>query len=170
LAATYLKDPELYLLDEPTNGLDPHGIAAMRDVIRELAENGKTVLLSSHLLAEVEQVCDRIGIIHHGKLLLEETVGELRGTGRLLVRATPLAEAAAIAQRLSSVERVEERDGALRVDIDPGRAAELNRELVNAGIEVSELRSVARTLEEVFLQLTGEPVAPVAPVPGEVTQ
>ena len=170
LAAAYLKDPELYLLDEPTNGLDPHGIAAMRDVIRELAENGKTVLLSSHLLAEVEQVCDRIGIIHHGKLLLEETVGELRGTGRLLVRATPLAEAAAIAQRLSSVERVEERDGALRVDIDPGRAAELNRELVNAGIEVSELLSVARTLEEVFLQLTGEPVAPVAPVPGEVTQ
>ncbi|MDP9244602.1 MAG: ATP-binding cassette domain-containing protein, partial [Chloroflexota bacterium] len=93
LAGAYLKDPELYLLDEPTNGLDPHGIAAMRDVIRELAQGGKTVLLSSHLLAEVEQVCDRIGIIHHGKLLLEETVGEVRGSSRLLVRATPLAEA-----------------------------------------------------------------------------
>jgi ABC-type multidrug transport system ATPase subunit len=164
LAAAYLKDPELYLLDEPTNGLDPHGIAAMRDVIRELAQTGKTVLLSSHLLAEVEQVCDRIGIIHHGKLLLEETVGEVRGSGRLLVRATPLAEAGAIAQRLSSVERVEQVDGALRIDIDPARAAELNRELVSAGIEVSELRSVARTLEEVFLQLTGEPAA------AEVTQ
>ena len=157
LAAAYLKDPELYLLDEPTNGLDPHGIAAMRDVIRELAQAGKTVLLSSHLLAEVEQVCDRIGIIHHGKLLLEETVGEVRGSGRLLVRATPLAEAAAIAERIHGVERVEQEDGTLRVDMDPTRAAELNRELVNAGIEVSELRSVARTLEEVFLQLTGEP-------------
>ena len=159
LAGAYLKDPDLYLLDEPTNGLDPHGIAAMRDVIRELAQSGKTVLLSSHLLAEVEQVCDRIGIIHHGKLLLEESVGDVRGSGRLLVRATPLAEAAAIAERLSSVERVEQHDGALRIDIDPARAAELNRALVTAGIEVSELRSVARTLEEVFLQLTGEPAA-----------
>lgn len=159
LAGAYLKDPDLYLLDEPTNGLDPHGIAAMRDVIRELVRDGKTVLLSSHLLAEVEQVCDRIGIIHHGKLLLEETVGEVRGAGRLLVRAEPLAEAAAIAERLPGIERVELHDGALRIDVEPSRAAELNRALVTAGIEVSELRSVARTLEEVFLQLTGEPGA-----------
>ncbi len=159
LAGAYLKDPDLYLLDEPTNGLEPHGIAAMRDVIRELAKGGKTVLLSSHLLPEVEQVCDRIGIIHHGKLLLEETVGEVRGSGRLLVRAEPLAEAAAIAARLSGIDRVEQHDGALRIDVDPARAAELNRALVTAGIEVSELRSVARTLEEVFLQLTGEPAA-----------
>ncbi len=157
LAGAYLKDPDLYLLDEPTNGLDPHGIAAMRDVIRELAKGGKTVLLSSHLLAEVEQVCDRIGIIHHGKLLLEETVGEVRGAGRLLVRAEPLAEAAAIAERLSGIERVEQHDGALRIEIDVSRAAELNRALVTAGIEVSELRSVAHTLEDVFLRLTGEP-------------
>ncbi|MEP7082174.1 MAG: ABC transporter ATP-binding protein [Chloroflexota bacterium] len=162
LAAAFLKDPQLYLLDEPTNGLDPHGIAAMRGIIRDLATEGRTVLLSSHLLAEVEAVCDRIGIIHHGRLLREETVGELRGAGRLHIVATPADRAEEILRAQPGVAAVERVDGALAVSTDPINAAALNRALVAAGIEVSELRVTARTLEEAFMTLTGEPVGAAA--------
>jgi ABC-2 type transport system ATP-binding protein len=158
LAAAFMKDPALYLLDEPTNGLDPYGIAAMRRIIRDLANEGRTVLLSSHLLAEVEQVCDRIGIIHRGRLLHEEAMGELRGAGgRLRVVAAPLERAAEVVHGLAGVEGVEVRDGGLDVVTDPVNAPAVVRALVGASIEVSELRPMARTLEDAFMQLTGEP-------------
>jgi ABC-type multidrug transport system ATPase subunit len=162
LAAAFLKDPQLYLLDEPTNGLDPHGIAAMRGIIRDLANEGRTVLLSSHLLAEVEAVCDRIGIIHHGRLLLEETMGEMRGIGRLRIAATPLDRAEGILRSQPGVAAVERADAALLVSTDAENAPALNRALVTAGVEVSELRVTARTLEEAFMSLTGEPAGPAA--------
>jgi ABC-type multidrug transport system ATPase subunit len=158
LAAAFMKDPALYLLDEPTNGLDPYGIAAMRRIIRDLADEGRTVLLSSHLLAEVEQVCDRIGIIHRGRLLHEQTMGELRGTGgRLRVVATPLERAAEVVGGLDAVESVEIRDAGLDVVTDPANAPAVVRALVAGSIEVSEVRPMARTLEDAFMQLTGEP-------------
>jgi ABC-type multidrug transport system ATPase subunit len=165
LAAAFVKDPQLYLLDEPTNGLDPHGIAAMRGIIRELADQGRTVLLSSHLLAEVEAVCDRIGIIHHGRLLLEETLGEMRGIGRLRIVATPADRAQEILRGHPGVAAVERSDGALLVSTDAENAAALNRALVSAGIDVSEVRVTARTLEEAFMTLTGEHAGP-APAMG----
>ncbi len=157
LAGAFMKGPDLYLLDEPTNGLDPQGISAMRDVIRALVRDGATVLLSSHLLAEVEQVCDRIGIIHHGRLLAEESLADIKGPGALLVRAVPLEKARAIAERLLGDGRVALRDDLLELAEAQDRSAELNRELVLAGVEVSELRPQARSLEQAFLQLTGEP-------------
>jgi ABC-type multidrug transport system ATPase subunit len=86
VAAALLKDPELLILDEPTNGLDPAGMADMRALIRRLGSGDRTVLLSSHLLGEVEQICDRVGVIRNGKLVAQGTVGELRGQARLLVR------------------------------------------------------------------------------------
>ncbi|MGZ8481802.1 MAG: ABC transporter ATP-binding protein [Candidatus Limnocylindria bacterium] len=165
LAAAFLKDPQLYLLDEPTNGLDPHGIAAMRGIIRDLADQGRTVLLSSHLLAEVEAVCDRIGIIHHGRLLLEETMGQMRGIGRLRIVATPADRAEEILRAQPGVAAVERADGALLVSTEAENAGALNRALVGAGIEVSELRVTARTLEEAFMTLTGEHAGP-APAMG----
>jgi ABC-type multidrug transport system ATPase subunit len=155
LASAFLKDPDLYLLDEPTNGLDPHGIAAMRGLIRELAGAGHTVLLASHLLTEVEQVCDRIGIINAGRLLTEEAVGELRGASHLLVRADPLPEALSLLREIAGRDAVEERDGALLVRSDSAAPAEINRRLVQAGIAVSELRTVSRSLEDAFMHLTG---------------
>jgi ABC-2 type transport system ATP-binding protein len=156
LAAAFLKNRRLYLLDEPTNGLDPHGIAAMRGVIRELTNDGRTVLLSSHLLSEVEQVCDRIGIIHRGHLIREETTALLRGTGRLHVVAAPMEQAESIVGAMPGVDGVT-RDGvALVVSTDPTQAAAINRQLVSAGIEVSEIREVARTLEETFIAVTTE--------------
>ena len=155
VAAALLKDPDLLILDEPTNGLDPKGMADMRALIRALGSDERTVLLSSHLLGEVEQICDRVGVVRKGKLVAEGTVSELRGGGGLLVRARPLEEASYIAARLAGVEEAKVVDGALRLTVDPERAAEINAKLVSAGIEVSELRPAKQSLEEVFLELTG---------------
>jgi ABC-type multidrug transport system ATPase subunit len=93
VAAALLGRPELLVLDEPTNGLDPAGMADMRDLVRALAAQGQTVLLSSHLLGEVEEICDRVGVISWGRLVAESTVEQLRGDSVLLVRADPIEKA-----------------------------------------------------------------------------
>jgi ABC-type multidrug transport system ATPase subunit len=156
VAATLLKDPELLILDEPTNGLDPAGMTDMRALIRRLGSGDRTVLLSSHLLSEVEQVVDRVGVISHGSLIVEGAVDEIRGRGSVLVRAEPLPAARERIERLLGPERVEVVDGTLRLDSEPSHLSQINRELVLAGVAVSELRTVERTLEDVFLELTGE--------------
>ena len=156
VAAALLKDPELLILDEPTNGLDPAGMAEMRTLVRRLGSGDRTVLLSSHLLGEVQQVGDRVGVISHGALIAEGTVDELRGRGSVLVRAEPLAAARELAERLVGNRNVEVVDGTLRLASDPAEVPRLNRELVLAGIAVSEVRPVERTLEDAFLELTGE--------------
>ncbi|MDQ3566519.1 MAG: ABC transporter ATP-binding protein [Actinomycetota bacterium] len=155
VAAALLKDPDLLVLDEPTNGLDPKGMADMRDLIRRLGKGDRTVLLSSHLLGEVEQICDRVGVISKGSLVAEGSVAELRGKQGLLVRAEPIEEAARIAEKLVGVEEVAELGGALQLTTDPERAAEINAKLVSAGLRVSELRPAGQSLEEAFLELTG---------------
>ena len=156
MAAALLKEPELLVLDEPTNGLDPAGMADVRSLIRGLREQGHTVLLSSHLLGEVQQLCDRVGVIFHGRLLREGTVEELRGGGSIVVRAEPLADAADIVGRLLNSAAVQVRDNALYLDASAERAAQINRRLVEAGVEVHELRWSEPTLEAVFLDLTNE--------------
>jgi ABC-2 type transport system ATP-binding protein len=156
VAAALLKDPELLILDEPTNGLDPAGMADMRDLIRSLGSGERTVLLSSHLLGEVEQICDRVGVISRGRLIAESTVEELRGKEALWVGAKPLDRARKHVEQLLGAERVEVLDGALRLDADPAAAGRINRELVGAGVEVTELRPVERKLEEVFLEMTDQ--------------
>jgi ABC-2 type transport system ATP-binding protein len=155
VAAALLKDPDLLILDEPTNGLDPKGMADMRALVRRLGTGERTVLLSSHLLGEVEQVCDRVGVIHKGRLISEGAVADLRGGEALLVRVEPMGDAARIAERLEGVEGVEKKDGALRLTTAPERAAEINAKLVSAGLRVSELRPAERSLEDAFLELTG---------------
>jgi ABC-type multidrug transport system ATPase subunit len=156
VAATLLKDPELLILDEPTNGLDPAGMADMRDLIRSLGFGERTVLLSSHLLGEVEQICDRVGVISGGRLIAESTVEELRGKGVLLVGAKPLDRAREHVEQLLGPERVEVLNGTLRLDVDPATTGRINQELVGAGVEVIELRLIERTLEEVFLEMTDQ--------------
>jgi ABC-type multidrug transport system ATPase subunit len=154
VAAALLKDPELLILDEPTNGLDPAGMAEMRAFIRELGAGGRTVVLSSHLMSEVEQVCDRVGVIRAGSLVAEGTVGELRGRAALRVRAEPQAEAARLIGALPGVDDVARRDGLLDVTVEPARAPAINRAVVEAGIAVSELYAEQASLEDVFLELT----------------
>ncbi len=156
VAAALLKDPELLILDEPTNGLDPAGMADMRALIRQLGSGRRSVLLSSHLLGEAQQICDRVGVIAHGRLIAESTVYELRGAASLLLVAEPLDKAAQLAAELLGPQRVERHDGRLRCDAEPADAARLNRALVLAGVRVSELRPVERSLEEVFLHMTQE--------------
>jgi ABC-2 type transport system ATP-binding protein len=134
--------------------MDPAGMAEMRSFIRELAGGHRTVLLSSHLMAEVEQVCDRVGVMRHGRLVGEGTVDELRGRERLWVRAEPVEAAARLLQELIAVEDVTRVDGGLRVAADPEAAPSINRALVEAGIAVSELRPDRASLESVFLELT----------------
>jgi ABC-2 type transport system ATP-binding protein len=154
VAAALLKDPELLILDEPTNGLDPSGMAEMRALIRSLGQSGRTVVLSSHLMGEVEQVSDRVGVIRAGTLVAEGTVDELRGRAGLRVRAQPLEAARALLARHPGVESVVRSDGALAVSADPGLAADLNRALVTAGVAVSELTTAQSSLEDVFFALT----------------
>jgi ABC-type multidrug transport system ATPase subunit len=159
IAAALLKDPELLILDEPTNGMDPAGMAEMRTFIRELGRGRRTVLLSSHLMAEVEQIADRVGVISRGKLVGEGTVEELRGRESLWVRAEPLEKAERLVSELRAVEGVARTDGGLRIATDPAAAAAINRALVEAGIAVAELRPERVSLEKVFLELTQEEAA-----------
>ena len=154
VAAALLKDPELLILDEPTNGLDPEGVADMRELVRSLGRGQRAVLLSSHLLNEVEQICDRVGVIRGGRLVAEGTVAELRGRKRLLIRVTPLNRALRTAMQIEGVGNVGIEDGALTLATDDGVAvANIVRRLVEAGFDVSEVRPLERSLEEAFLNL-----------------
>ena len=155
VAAALLGDPELLVLDEPTNGLDPAGMADMRRLVIDLAAQGKTVLLSSHMLSEVQEICDRVGVISAGKLLTESTVAELRGSSSLVVRATPADVALATAMGVAGDDAVRLLDdGRLRLDIDPQQAPALTRALVGAGAAVHEIRPAERSLEEAFFAMT----------------
>ena len=156
VAAALLKEPELLILDEPSNGLDPQGVVEMRSLIRRLGTGSRTVLLSSHLLSEMEQVCDRVGIIRHGRLVREGTVDELRGEPAVTVRATPLEAARRSLEGMLGAAAVTTVDGTLRIATDPERAADINATLVGAHIRVSELRPAERSLEEIFLKVTTE--------------
>jgi len=150
IAAALLRAPELLLLDEPTNGLDPRGIGEMRDLLVALNEAGTTVVLSSHLLGEVDALCHRVGVMDAGRLVLEEDMTMLRApTGRVLLR-TP--DPAAVVAELNG--RVVERSGDLVVVRHDDPAA-LNARLVAAGVRVAELVPERRSLEQVVLELTG---------------
>lgn len=163
VASALLKDPPLMILDEPSNGLDPQGVVEIRDLLLELRNQGRTVVFSSHLLGEVEQVCDRVGVVSKGRLVAEGTLQEIRGaSGGTLVRAEPADQAQRlIAERWGEDAVVAAGAGAVRVA--NADAAEVNAALVGAGIRVSELRPIDRSLEDVFLELTGPAGPPAGP-------
>jgi ABC-type multidrug transport system ATPase subunit len=158
VAMALLKDPELLILDEPSNGLDPVGQLEMQRLIRDLGTGGRTILLSSHDMREVEELCGRVAVIGGGRLLFEGTPAELRGQARLWVRAEPAEQAAAVIAGLSGLDGVERAGELLSLalrDQSPGQAAAVNRYLVEAGLEVSEVRTERRPLRDVFVELTG---------------
>lgn len=158
IAAALLPDPELIILDEPTNGLDPAGTAEIRALIRRLAAGGRTIVLCSHILSEVEQLCGRVAILKAGRLAAEGAVAELlrrEGGLRLRVESDP-ARAAALLAALPWVRAVEQRDGALLVDAPVERAAELNAYLTRAGVAVAEIGVHTSNLEQFFLEVTGD--------------
>ena len=154
VAAALMGDPDLIVLDEPTNGLDPSGMADMRALIVDLATRGQTVLLSSHLLAEVEEICERVGVIAGGRLLAESTVADLRGGRRLRVVAAPVDRALAVAMRVAGEAAVHLEREAVLVDIPAERTPEVVRALVDEGLDVHEATMTERTLEDVFFEMT----------------
>ena len=129
-------------------------MAEMRGFIRSLARGGRTVVLSSHLMGEVEQIADRVGVIRDGALVAEGTVEQLRGRATLRVRAEPVGEAAQVLAGLPQVAEVATHGPVLELTTDVAAAAAINRALVTAGIEVSELAERRASLEDVFLELT----------------
>jgi ABC-2 type transport system ATP-binding protein len=156
IAAALLKEPDLLILDEPTNGLDPQGMADVRNLIIELGKGQRTVLISSHLLSEVELMCTRVGVIKKGKIVAEGTIDELRGAATLTVRGTPADLAKTILVQDVGAENVTEvGDGSFSLKVDARRTAEINTHLVQAGVAVSELHMDERSLEDIFMELTG---------------
>jgi ABC-2 type transport system ATP-binding protein len=155
IAATLLTDPKVLLLDEPANGLDPAGIVEVRELIRSLGAEGRTVFVSSHILSEVQQVADQVAIVARGKLITSGPVGEVlaaTGTRGLMVRVREREAARSV---LAEVQIAAElTDGGLRVDLPPDDGERVNRLLAERGIFLSEIRPDAVDLETVFLELT----------------
>ena len=156
LAYTLLGNPELLLLDEPTNGMDPAGMAEIRELIRSLGTDGRTVLLSSHLLHEVEQVCDSVGILSNGKLIAQGAVADLlRLQEQVRLRTSDDPKAVEILGGLDWVEAVETRDGGLVVTVAHERSSELTAALSRSEVYVTEITPLQLSLEQYFLDVTG---------------
>jgi ABC-2 type transport system ATP-binding protein len=156
IASTLLRDPELIILDEPTNGLDPAGTKEIRDLIPKLAHESRAVLLCSHLLHEVEMVCDHVAIVKQGTVIANAPIKELLSHDNVLqIKVNDIEKATVILKRISWIKSVKKEDDYLLVDIPRERSAEVNLALVQKGIMVSELMNRTSSLESVFLQLTG---------------
>ncbi len=156
IAAALLRDPKLLLLDEPATGLDPAGMRDMRLLIRRLADQGMTVLLSSHLLGEVEEVCNRVAIVRTGRIVYEGTIGDLSrvaGTAYRLA-TTDDPRAIEICRRQRGITDVGTAHGRIVFTTDERVAAELSRELVLEGVLIHELAPQTVTLEDLFFSLT----------------
>lgn len=157
LAYALLGDPELLFLDEPTNGMDPAGMAEIRELIRSLGTEDRTVFLSSHLLNEVEQVCDSVVILSKGKLIAQGSVADLlKGRGQVRLRTTDNAQAVSVLAALDWVEDVKTENGTVVVTAPPERAADLSAALSRADIFLTEMSSGQASLESYFLEITAE--------------
>ena len=156
IAATLLKEPDLLIFDEPTNGLDPAGIREIRNTMRSLGEQGKTVLVSSHILDEVEQVADTVSIIGHGRLLASGRVGEVIGDQSATSVRVGVADPVAAQRILVDGGLLVRMDGGLLVVDGVSDGAEVTRRLAAHALFVNELIPVRADLESVFLELTAD--------------
>jgi ABC-2 type transport system ATP-binding protein len=157
IAASLLRPRELIILDEPTNGLDPQGTREVRALIRQIAADGVTVFVSSHLLAEVEQICTHVGVMRTGRLVFQGSLPDLRQTGAARIRVETADVAAAVkvltALGLAEPEAGDGEASALLANTEPERIC---AELVQAGVGVRGFGVVAPSLEDLFVDLTGE--------------
>lgn len=163
VARSLLADPELLMLDEPANGLDPAGIQEFRLMVRALVDEGRTVMLSSHLLDEVEKVCDMVAIVDRGRMVAQGSIAELSADGvqTLVLRVSESGRTLALLSGHPAVHSVEENGTGIRAvlgQVSPSEArsvaADLNRRLVEGGVEVFEIELPRATLEERFLEIT----------------
>jgi ABC-2 type transport system ATP-binding protein len=154
IGAALLRDPDLLLLDEPTTGLDPVGMRDMRRLIRDLADRGITILLSSHLMSEVEELCDRVAIVRAGRVVHEGPLDELmaRAGGRYELRTTDDRRAAEVARFVAGVGDVSQ-DGGLSLSAAEDAVAELSLALARAGVGIRALIPRTASLEELFFEM-----------------
>ncbi|HEY7967196.1 MAG TPA: ABC transporter ATP-binding protein [Solirubrobacteraceae bacterium] len=160
IAAALLRSPHLLLLDEPATGLDPAGMRDMRDLIRDLAREGITVVLSSHLLVEVEDLCNRVAIVRRGKVLYEGSLAGLRdgdGAAEYVLRSSDVEAAAQVCGRAPGVAGVARAGEALKFHAVERDVAALSLALAASGVAITELVCKRVTLEDVFLRLTEDP-------------
>jgi ABC-2 type transport system ATP-binding protein len=157
IAAALLRPRELLILDEPTNGLDPQGTREVRALLADFAEAGTTVMLSTHLLSEVEQVCTHVGVMHRGQLVAQDTLPALRArtAARVVVHSADLAGAARVLGRLGLDEVRVERDSATAL-LGSTAPEAVVAALVHDDVPVRGFEVLSADLEEMFVQLTGE--------------
>ena len=157
IAAALLQPRDLMILDEPTNGLDPQGTREIRSLVKQIAADGTTVFVSSHLLAEVDQICTHVGVMSVGKLVFQGTLPELRARGeaRILVRTVEPTRAVGVLTRLGLAD-ISAADSQVTAALGEHAPERINADLVAAGIPVAGLETVQPSLEDLFVALTGE--------------
>ena len=178
IAAALLREPKLLLLDEPATGLDPGGMRDMRLLIRRLAGEGMTVLLSSHLMTEVEEVCNRVGIVRSGKIVYEGEIAELKSSAGATYRlsTTDDERALAVCQAQPGIENVQVDGGRISFTATESAVAELSQALVEAGALIRSVAPQTVTLEDLFFSLTEDGdsrhpgAGPTAPQPAEAAR
>jgi ABC-2 type transport system ATP-binding protein len=158
IAAALLKDPELLILDEPANGLDPAGIREVRQLLKKLGAEGRTVFVSSHILSEVQQTCDRVAILARGRCVAQGPVDEVLATGQAAKLLVVVDDAARAGELLSAEGIPWSANGkGLTVDLPREQGARVTQTLADGGLYLSELRASNDDLESVFLKLTEDP-------------
>ncbi len=156
LAATMLGDPELVILDEPANGLDPEGMREIREVIGRLADQGKTIFLSSHLLWEVERTCTHVAVLQQGRILRQASVKDITaGSAIAEVRGGPADRLRAVVGEYPGARAVRVEQGTVVAEVEQEDLSDLNRFIAERGVWVSHLALRQRSLEDVFMELTG---------------
>jgi ABC-2 type transport system ATP-binding protein len=157
IACALLSDPEFIILDEPTNGLDPAGVKEIRELIIKLGNGGKTIFLNSHLLHEVEQVCERVAIIQHGKMISQGLVKDLMKKGDLLqLKVNEPDKVMAVLKNLDWIKSIVREDNKFFIEVNAERYAEISAVLARENIFVTEMRAKDNTLEDFFLKMTEE--------------
>ncbi|MEO9533998.1 MAG: ABC transporter ATP-binding protein [Crocinitomicaceae bacterium] len=158
IASALMGDPDVLVLDEPTNGLDPQGIREIRDLIREIANSGKTVIIASHQLDEIEKVCTDVIIIKNGVTLKESKIDEImEGNLEVVIGTEEFDKAKTIASSMNGINNVREKEGKLYLEIDENTNAKtINEHFHKNGIVLSHLGNYKKSLEEQFLELTEE--------------
>ncbi|WP_060206563.1 ABC transporter ATP-binding protein [Sporosarcina koreensis] len=156
IAVALLSNPDLLILDEPTNGLDPSGIQEIRELIKELPEAGMSVLVSSHLLSEIDQMATQVGIINNGKMIFQDSIERLRQKRKPLLKVgvNDVMKANAILKERELKADLQD-DFLWLSQTDPAYVSEINSILVHSGVSVYRLEEVKRTLEDIFLELIG---------------
>jgi len=156
IAAALLSSPDLLILDEPTNGLDPSGIQEMRELIKELPKSGMSVLVSSHLLSEIDQMATQVGIINNGKMIFQDSIERLRQKRKPLLKVgvSDVIEAKTLLKG-KGLKVEMQKDFLWLAQTEPEFVSEINSILVHSGVSVYRLEEVKRSLEDIFLELTG---------------